>query len=154
MDEDIKQHQSQYLFMTGIAHHWSDPGIEPLITTLWDWSCSRLFVQQTVHPLNLYLSNWREGCRGEPSQSSYWSPDGWHQCLFPSPLTQLLHHRRPLGWSGRTCPCWNHASSPISHPILPCALVQPPGRSAPWSFPTQRWGWQVSRSLRGPFYAS
>lgn len=46
-----------------------------------------------------------------------------HLTSVPSPcaLMEPLHHRNPLGWSGRTCPWGSCAGCPESPPCPPCA---------------------------------
>lgn len=68
------------------------------------------------------------------------------------PLMELLHHRRPVGWSGRTCPFWSHACCPESPPCPPHASAKLAGGSVPRSPWAQRWGWQGSGSQGPPFY--
>ena len=80
------------------------------------------------------------------------NPDRWHPLVFPCPPLLLRHHRKPLGWSGRTCPWWSHAGCLESPPWPPCALAHLLGGSVPWSSQAQRWGWQVGSSQGLPFY--
>jgi len=87
---------------------------------------------------------WGEGCWGRLHQRPYWSSDRWHQWLFPCPLAQLHHHRRPLGQSGRTW--WSHASCPISPPSLLCCSIAS-SRICSMIFPrteVRLTGWQFS----------
>jgi len=55
----------------------------------------------------------------------------------------LHHHRKPLGWWGRTCPWWSHAGCLESPPWPPCALAYLLGGSNACVF------YRVSSSVKG-----
>jgi len=103
--------------------------------SMYDLTTSSSSTEQSIQQIHIFPI-WREGCCGGPCQRPYWSPDR-HQWLFPLSSTVVLdngHHRRPLSWSGRTCPWLSHAGYLVSPLSLPCALAYLPGASAPWSW--------------------
>ena len=67
-------------------------------------------IEQTTRHIHIFPI-WREGCYVVPCQRPYWSPDRWHQWLFPCPLMQLCHNRRSLCRSSRICTYWSHTGS-------------------------------------------
>jgi len=91
----------------------------PLLSGL-NSAASSSFIEQTTHQIHIFPI-WGEGCCEVPCQRSYWSPDRWHQWLFPCLLMLWRHHRKPLSWSRRICPWWSHAGPPLSPPSLPYA---------------------------------
>jgi len=109
---------------------------EPSTTPLWVQSHYQFLIHRIVHLSNPYcFSMKRRILCGSVKKGLLQSR---HQWFFSCPLTQLHHHKKPLGESGRTCPWQTHAGCPVSNLCLPCTLL--PGSSALWSSPAQRWG--------------
>jgi len=86
-----------------------------------DFAASSLSIDKSTNQIWIFPI-WRKGCCWVPCQRPCRSPGRWLQWLFPCPLVQLHHYKRPLCWSSRICPWWSHAGSPVSPPCLPCAL--------------------------------
>lgn len=122
IDEDTKEHLSQYLLKKRCQSLWRTPFITNLHPDidhpLWLQSHKLFLIHWTVHSSNLYLPNlewkmlWATCVKGQMADSS-----GLHWWSY------AITEGQTLSCTGRTCSCWSNAVYPITCSSLPHALA-------------------------------